>query len=205
MMLRYYGLLATLLVAADAFMPTTLYQTSHSSLMDRTITTASTITELQMAGFGASDGDKKKKDKVLKPKRQWNQYNAMKGSKSIPVAVRVVDSADWLEVGAVKSKDNANTEAAVIRHRVLIAEHSRRMFPVQVLSKSKLEWAYKDDNDDWVSVGKVEMPSGIDKLIGFEGLADPSGFYAHTTEKISDKTVASFGKTKGSVPGPGSV
>mmetsp|Transcript_51366 Transcript_51366/g.60037 ORF Transcript_51366/g.60037 Transcript_51366/m.60037 type:complete len:252 (-) Transcript_51366:87-842(-) len=170
------------------------------------------IPSLQMAGFGGGASAKKggnkknKKDtinlKLLKPKQQWDRYtsSAMKGFDSIRVAVRVVrtinsdttDEGSWLEVGAVKSKENAYTEAAVIRHRVLIADHARRMFPLQVLAKDKLEWGYsttaaRDEDEDvvveWTVAGKVDdMPADIDKLIGFQGLPEQTGFYARSTE-----------------------
>jgi len=172
------------------------------------------IPSLQMAGFGGGasakkGGNKKNKNntinlKVLKPKQQWDRYtsDAMKGFDSIRVAVRVVrtinsdttDDGTWLEVGAVKSKENAYTEAAVIRHRVLIADHARRMFPLQVLAKDKVEWGYsttttaREKEEDviveWTVAGKVDdMPADIDKLIGFQGLPERTGFYAPSESK----------------------
>jgi len=166
------------------------------------------ISSLQMAGFGGAStkkGNKKnKKDvnlKVLKPKQQWDRYtsDALKGFDCIPVAVRVVRTkheCTWLEVGAIKSKENAYTEAAVIRHRVLIADHARRMFPLQVLAKDKLEWGYsttttsqittreEEDVVEWTVAGKVDnMPGDIDKLIGFQGLPERTGFYAPSESK----------------------
>mmetsp|Transcript_24206 Transcript_24206/g.28526 ORF Transcript_24206/g.28526 Transcript_24206/m.28526 type:complete len:242 (+) Transcript_24206:5-730(+) len=175
------------------------------------------ISSLQMAGFGGASakkgGTKKNKKeltlKPLKPKQQWDRYtsDAMKEFDCIPVAVRVVrtinsatttttNEGTWLEVGAVKSKENAWTEAAVIRHRILIADHARRMFPLQVLAKDKLEWGYsttatvysttRDEGDviEWTVVGKVDdIPADIDKLIGFQGLPERTGFYAPSESK----------------------
>ena len=197
---------------ADAF--TSAVSISVSSRPSIAFASPAGSSSLQMAGFGGAGGggksasSKKKKDNTknknkLKPKRQWNQYLDMKDSKSIPVAVRA-NADDWLEVGAVKSKDNAHTEAAVIRHRVLISDHSRRMFPTQILPKDKLEFAFQqqqeEQGDDWVAVdndgAKADMPDDVDRLIGFEGHAEPSGFYKHSTEKLSDMTVSNFGAMK---------
>jgi len=153
------------------------------------------------------------KDIKLKPKQQWDRYcsDDLKASEIVRVAVRVMkptSSADdssprWFETGTVKSKDNAYTEAAVIRHRVLIAEHSRRMFPLQIRAKDKLEWGYSTmqgelDETEWEVVGKVEnIPDDINKLIGFQGLADPSGFYiSGKTSTMVDNTASGFQSMK---------
>lgn len=156
------------------------------------------ITTLQMGGFGGG-GKAKNKSKdnkgpaaKLKPRKQWDRYisDDLKSSDSIRVAVRVVSSSDaskWYPVGDIKSKDNAHTEAAVIRHRMLIAEHARRMFPAEIIPSDKLEWGYcptaadaaTDDDCEWTIARKVdEMPPDIDKLIGFMGLPDLTGFYS---------------------------
>eukprot|EP00545_Synedropsis_sp_CCMP1620_P007664 CAMPEP_0119013778 /NCGR_PEP_ID=MMETSP1176-20130426/8936_1 /TAXON_ID=265551 /ORGANISM="Synedropsis recta cf, Strain CCMP1620" /LENGTH=226 /DNA_ID=CAMNT_0006966895 /DNA_START=90 /DNA_END=770 /DNA_ORIENTATION=+ len=212
--MQRYELLILLIAAftADAFMP--------SLAVPRPATVSTSA--LQMAGFGAAAPKKgkgtKKKDIKLKPKPQWDRYvgDDLKASDSVRVAVRVVEStaptgADndvcWFEVGAVKSKENAHTEAAVIRHRLLIADHARRMFPLKILANDKLEWGYStaeqqegDDEDavvDWIVAGKVEdMPDDIDKLIGFQGLADPSGFYAFSKGLADTSTTASFNNMK---------
>ena len=174
--------------------------------------------ELSMAGFGGgggggasktkktkSDNAKNNAPKKLKPRQQWDRFlgDDLKDADPVRVAVRVVLGKDsskskWFEVGAVKSKDNAYTEAAVIRHRMLMADHARRMFPLQILAKDSLEWGYttaaadykqdgtlaggnNDDTTEWTIAGKVEqMPEDIDKMIGFKGLPDPSGFYAYS-------------------------
>ena len=119
----------------------------------------------------------------MKPKQQWDRFAALKKETSVLVAVRVVGEEDWLEVGRVKSKDNANIDVAVAKQRVIIAEHSRRLFPLQVSKDAKVEWAYMqmDPEQQWVVVDKSvldEAPEGIEKDIGFEGRPDPaSGFY----------------------------
>ena len=62
------------------------------------------------------------------------------------------------------------------------------MFPLQLSSKKTLEWGYNsaagDDEDgevEWKIVDKSsvsEEVEGLEKLIGFQGTADPaSGFY----------------------------
>jgi hypothetical protein len=165
-----------------------------------------------MAGFGAAaaaapnNKKKNKKDVVpnkLKPKQQWDRYCslALKASQRVRVAGRVINvdgkkeessSSEWFEVGFVKSKEDAYTEPAVIRQRVLLAEHARRLYPLQILAKDKLEWAYYANNEneeeevEWVVAGQVDMPEDIEKWIGFEGLPDLSGFYS-STKKTGSK------------------
>eukprot|EP00545_Synedropsis_sp_CCMP1620_P012733 CAMPEP_0119008090 /NCGR_PEP_ID=MMETSP1176-20130426/3459_1 /TAXON_ID=265551 /ORGANISM="Synedropsis recta cf, Strain CCMP1620" /LENGTH=156 /DNA_ID=CAMNT_0006960357 /DNA_START=151 /DNA_END=621 /DNA_ORIENTATION=- len=140
-----------------------------------------------MAGFGApSAGGKKKKGKELKlkPKQQWDRYLGLKKEISARVAVQIEGAEDWLEVGRVKSRGNASTEAAVAKQRVLIAEHSRRLFPLKIGAKdTKVQWAYLREGveDEWVVVNKSILDGaidGIEREIGFEGRPDPStGFY----------------------------
>mmetsp|Transcript_49131 Transcript_49131/g.56645 ORF Transcript_49131/g.56645 Transcript_49131/m.56645 type:complete len:267 (+) Transcript_49131:117-917(+) len=204
----------------------TIYSSSSTSC------TRTQQSPLQMAGFGgdnngmaSSSSSKKGKMKKgetssskLKPRKQWDRFlsNELQTSDSICVAVRVQVNVNenknnkWLSVGEIKSKDNMYTEASVIRHRVLIADHARRMFPAEIRINDKLEWGYntdtstdtntnsskeeeqedsknvnKNDNDNsndcWTIVRKLdEMPNEIDKLIGFRGFADPTGFYSST-------------------------
>lgn len=154
-----------------------------------------------MAGFGGGGGGASKKggkkdNTKLKPKAQWDRYKDLKDEEAVRVAVRCVNSKkrQWYQIGAIKSQKNAYTEAAVLRHKVLIAEHARRMFPVQISSpKDRLEWAYcsstATQDDDWVildSDAVVFEPEGIEKQSGFEGLADPTGLYAIRTVKNVD-------------------
>ena len=117
----------------------------------------------------------------------------LKGAKIFPVAVRVVngeEKGEWLEVGRVKSEGDEFTEVAVAMQRGLIAEHAKRLLPLQVKPKDMVEWGYRTigDNDDdeepsWSIVDKSvcdDAPKGVDKKIGFEGTPDPnSGFYCH--------------------------
>jgi hypothetical protein len=75
-----------------------------------------------MAGFGDA---KKTKEAKLKPKQQWDRYsNDLKKLTKFRVAVKAgdSDSAEWLEVGCVKSVENAYTEYAVAKQRSLIIE-----------------------------------------------------------------------------------
>jgi hypothetical protein len=58
----------------------------------------------------------------LKPKHQWDRFLALKESSIIPVAVRVLGSDEWLEVGKVRSEGDAFTDIAVAIHRAIIAE-----------------------------------------------------------------------------------
>lgn len=171
-----------------------------------------------MAGFGAasssssssSKGKNKKKDgskksTKLKPKKQWDRYmsEGLKSADAIQVAVRVVGSKKWLSVGEIKSKDNAHTDAAVIRHRALIGDHGRRMFPAEVLAIDKLEYGYattnsSDDDHEWTVVEKGEaMPDDIDKMIGFRGFPDLTGFYSSSGKAATgDSKQDGYGKMK---------
>jgi len=182
-----------------------------------------------MAGFGTAGGGmastskkgKKKKETnsiKLKPRKQWDRFlsQELETSDRIRVAVRVLqvqlnddnnnddNENKWFSVGEIKSKDNMYTEASVIRHRVLIADHARRIYPAEIRINDKLDWGYninintnsakddekekveednndENDNDDWTIVQKLDdMPNDIDKLIGFQGYADPTGFYSST-------------------------
>ena len=82
---------------------------------------------IMMAGFGGDSkkgGKKKQKNKEpkLKPKTQWDRYAALKTATMVKVAVRTSEEGEWFEVGRIKSKDNAMTEIAVAKQRVMIAE-----------------------------------------------------------------------------------
>lgn len=153
--------------------------------------------KVYMAGFGSASGGKKgkkaKKGSVplkLKPKSQWDRYcDVLKKSAAISVAVRVVkgdERGEWLKVGRVKTEGDDFTQLAVAMQRGLIAEHAKRLLPLQVLPKDIVEWAYyKEDGDEgeWVLVSKDicdDAPAGVEKKMGFEGLPDPgTGFYCH--------------------------
>ena len=80
---------------------------------------------LYAGGFGGSSNNKKDiaAEQKLKPKAQWDRFlNTCKGAARVRVAVRTTATADWIEVGHVKSVDNAYTALAVARQRALIAE-----------------------------------------------------------------------------------
>jgi hypothetical protein len=197
-------LLVLIFVAStDAFM----IGPGASLVQRRGLTTTFTSTSsLQMAGFGAAPKkDGKKKSESLKPKKQWDRYLALKTSEGFAVAVRVVvdasaststsdaDKIEWMQVGIVRSKGNAYTEEAVMRQRLIIAEHARRVYPTKIFVKDTLEWAYLNKNDQLMVVGKslfgnLEMPADIEKMIGFVGLPDKSGFYMRSAEGLIDKS-----------------
>lgn len=131
----------------------------------------------------------------LKPKAQWDRYLEMKKSTPIYVAVRVVrttGTSDWLEVGFIKSEDDSHTVIAVVAQRALIADHAKRLYPLLISSKDKIEWAYSSSSptteDGEVLVWnllekdfiKEALTTGMERKIGFEGKPDPaSGFYCH--------------------------
>lgn len=189
---------------------TTSRRTSTSTIKSTVPIPGSTI--LHMAGFGggSSNSKNKKKNKkntpqkktsTLKPKQQWDRYaKNLKAATAFKVGVRVVndDSTDndtdtenenkWLETGKVKSDNNESTEIAVAMQRGIIAEHSKRLYPLKVLPKDKVEWAFSTsftpEQADWTLINVKDVaqnaPSGIEKIIGFEGKPDPaSGFYCH--------------------------
>jgi hypothetical protein len=134
MMNQYASLLLLLLQAAplNGWVTTSLTPSrtlSPSAILPPGVTIAapaSTTTSLEMAGFGADDKSKKKKETKLKPKQQWDRFGDLKKEDKIRVAVKVVDSdsGDWLEVGFVRSAENAYTDFAVARQRSLIIEVS---------------------------------------------------------------------------------
>lgn len=164
---------------------------------------------LEMGGFGGGGssqkvGGKKGKVNALKPKTQWDKFKALKQSSRVTVAARVIavassdgessDDGQWYEVGQIKSEGDEFTELAVVMQRVLIAEHAKRVYPLQFLPKDLVEWSYKGENDDWIVVDKskaTDAPSNIAKMIGFQGNPDKSGFYARDGTQFAGVTSAS--------------
>jgi len=151
-----------------------------------------------MAGFGgggsSKKGAKKGTVKALKPKSQWDKYKSFKQEATrIRAAARVVasagdddsDAGEWYEVGQIKSEGDEFTELAVVMQRGIIAEHAKRLHPLQFLPKDLMEWAY-ETNDEWVAVDKniaSTAPAGIEKKIGFQGLPDNTGFCSRVSGK----------------------
>eukprot|EP00565_Helicotheca_tamesis_P006422 CAMPEP_0185730062 /NCGR_PEP_ID=MMETSP1171-20130828/8314_1 /TAXON_ID=374046 /ORGANISM="Helicotheca tamensis, Strain CCMP826" /LENGTH=238 /DNA_ID=CAMNT_0028399045 /DNA_START=111 /DNA_END=827 /DNA_ORIENTATION=+ len=204
----------------------TSQNTHHGRFIRRhsSFTTTTTSSTLFLAGFGGGGGgakNKKKKGKSksssgaappLKPKAQWDRYYDLKKYTVVPVAVRVIggdDDGEWLEVGRIKSENDEYTEIAVARQKALIAEHSKRLYPLQVLPKDRVEWAYyktsdadgDDDSGEWIPLDKdagKDAPEGIEKKIGFEGKADPkTGFYCHyNAGRLVDREDEAMVKTK---------
>jgi hypothetical protein len=172
-------------------------------LVHRHAFTTSTSSSLPMAGFGAAPKKgTKRKDMKLKPKQQWDRYtgDGLKASEIVRVGVQVIDHSDageagieWMEVGTVKSKGDAYTEAAVIRQKALIADHSRRIFPLQIFAQDKLEWGYMQGDEWLVADKKVVMPDDIERLIGFQGLPDPSGLYSSNKGTVIDNSALDSG------------
>ena len=95
------------------------------------------LTKTFMAGFGSSSTTNKKSKKnkstpiKLKPKLQWDRYLALKECSIITAAVQK-DDGDWIDVGYIKSTEDVPTDIAVARQRALIAEHAKRLYPLQV-------------------------------------------------------------------------
>eukprot|EP00571_Detonula_confervacea_P017541 CAMPEP_0172310014 /NCGR_PEP_ID=MMETSP1058-20130122/11117_1 /TAXON_ID=83371 /ORGANISM="Detonula confervacea, Strain CCMP 353" /LENGTH=221 /DNA_ID=CAMNT_0013022757 /DNA_START=48 /DNA_END=713 /DNA_ORIENTATION=- len=167
------------------------------------------VSALSMAGFGAASPKKQKKKAgsklpKLKAKSQWDRYKDLKDSEKITVGVRITgddaSSNEWMEVGRVRSEDNA-TEVAIARQRAMIAEHSKRLYPVQIPANAVLEWGYLN-GEEWTAVDKSkgdDAPNGIEKKMGFEGISDKAtGFYCFFHEgRIVEKEEDGMG-TRGS-------
>jgi len=178
-----------------------------------------------MAGFGASSSSSNKKSKKnkksssappaikLKPKLQWDRYIALKDSTIITAAVQKLNDAgegdgDWIDVGYVKSLNDESVDIAVARQRALIAEHAKRLYPLQISAKDKVQWGYLN-NEEYITITKDMIAKsndsavGFEKNIGFEGIADPqTGFYCHYKDgrivnlnDSADKNFLSAGQT----------
>ncbi len=164
------------------------------------------VAPLSMAGFGGGDkgsasaGGAGKVPK-LKAKSQWDRYAELKQSKKVTVGVRIRGDDDgagwgeWMEVGRVRSEDENLADAAIARQRALIAEHSKRLYPVQIPPNAILEWGYRTDIEEdgdgggdavWAVVDKKkgdDVPAGFEKRIGFEGISDKAtGYYCFYNE-----------------------
>jgi len=131
----------------------------------------------------------------LKPKAQWDRYVNLKKSTGVSVGVRVAndgqeEKGEWSEVGRVKTEGDISTEVAVVMQRGLIAEHAKRLFPLQFLPKDKVEWASLD-GEEWTLIDKNEFKGepGMEKKIGFQGKPDVgTGFYCHYQDgKLVDR------------------
>ncbi|KAL9179576.1 hypothetical protein ACHAXT_008866 [Thalassiosira profunda] len=152
------------------------------------------------AGFGggaSKKGSKKAKIPKLNAKAQWDRFADLKGCEKIVVGVRLRGEDEWLKVGKVRSEGDGNTNAAVARQRALIAEHSKRIYPVKIPANAVLEWG-RMDGEEWVLVDKAsgdEAAKGIEKKVGFEGIADKAtGFYCYYHEGRIVEREATEGK-----------
>mmetsp|Transcript_29912 Transcript_29912/g.63555 ORF Transcript_29912/g.63555 Transcript_29912/m.63555 type:complete len:219 (+) Transcript_29912:122-778(+) len=185
--------LSSSLTAVTAFAPVSL---SNEMVHRDTLSAcfAGETSALFMAGFGGGETSSKRgKNKKrgaklpkLKAKAQWDRYAELKQCQKVTVGVRMKgdggDNGDWMEVGRVRSENDEFTEVAVARQRALIAEHAKRLYPVQIPANAVLEWGYlPEENSEWAVVDKSkgdEAPAGIEKKMGFEGISDKAtGFY----------------------------
>jgi len=173
---------------------------------------ASSPSSLSMAGFGASNNSKKGNSKKksggtkpaekLKPKTQWDRYKSLKEASSVTVGMRVMYEGDevgkWRSIGLVRSEGDEFTEMAISLQKGIIGEHAKRLHPLQFLPKDTVQWAYSPNTntneseiDDWtILTDKLELSPGADKKVGFEGNADPSGYYSKAGTKGYDGTNA---------------
>mmetsp|Transcript_8164 Transcript_8164/g.14803 ORF Transcript_8164/g.14803 Transcript_8164/m.14803 type:complete len:217 (+) Transcript_8164:141-791(+) len=182
--------LALLLLVAATTCPSI---TSFTNQLSSPIKQNTILPPLQ-AGFGGAASPSKKKGKKegalpkLKAKSQWDRYNDLaKTTKCATVGVRIKSeneetTNEWMEVGRVRS-ENDEIEVAIARQRALIAEHSKRLFIVEIPSDAVLEWGVRGDGEEgeWSVVDKSKgdgAAKGIEKKIGFEGISDEAtGFY----------------------------
>ena len=205
------SLVCTLLLSCATAFTISSSSTSSVSKVGSSIHNVQSPTSLSMAGFGGSGGSsstkKKKKNVVklpkLKAKSQWDRYNDMKQCKKITVGVRIVgegEDEDWMEVGRVRSLNDEYTEVAVARQRALIAEHSKRLYPIKIPPNAAVEWGYivgdTEEESQWMVVDKSkgdDAPKDIEKKIGFEGISDKAtGFYCYYHEGRIVSTISSF-------------
>jgi hypothetical protein len=192
-----------------------------------------------MAGFGTSKdiSTNNKKDAKLKAKSQWDRYLDLKTCTKFTVGVRIknddsstststaTNSQQWMEVGRVRSVDNAHTEVAIARQRALIAEHSKRLYPLLIPTNAMLEWGYisagekkvidgsDEDNDaitpvwttvDIKAISNTEVitanEENIEKKIGFEGIPDrATGYYCFYNQGRIVESTADVGDNKNSL------
>lgn len=86
---------------------------------------------------------------------------------------------------------------------ILILQHAKRLFPLQLSTKDRLEWGYcpAADGADWVVVDKAVLDgisAGSEKRMGFEGTPDPAtGYYCVYNE---GRLVSSGGADKDGNP-----
>jgi len=199
---------------------------SPSSAITTTTTTPVSSSSVLYAGFGGGGTgvsnikNNKKKNKInktdknkLKPKQQWDRYLEFKHEPKIPVAVQIIaadsdgagsGNGEWFNVGCVKSQGSKYTSQAVFRQRAIIAEHAKRLHPIQLATNGKQQlkfnWGYydfstpttseekKDGNDDdddneddkdeeegqWVIVDKSSSGSEDDVVV--DGIEKLIGF-----------------------------
>jgi len=154
-------------------------------------------------GGGMGGGASTSSSSKLKPKTQWDRYKSLKEASSVTVAMRVMyegtEVGKWRTIGTVRSEGDEFTEMAVALQKGIITEHAKRLHPLQFLPKDTVQWAYSsntnantdDTDDDWIIINeKLELPPGADKKVGFQGNADPSGYYAQAGAKGYDGTAA---------------
>jgi hypothetical protein len=189
----------------DLTLPFSSSKSNHDVVNGNRPSSSSSLSTLLMAGFGgggssSKGGKKTKKNKnkknksapiTLKPKQQWDRFANLKSATAFKVAVRVLnddnEDNEWYEAGKVKSQNDESTEIAAMVQRGIIAEHSKRLYPLKILPKDRVEWAYSTsstpEQGDWILLNKdvaKDAPAGIEKNVGFEGKPDAAtGFYCH--------------------------
>lgn len=141
---------------------------------------------------------------VATPHTYQDRYADLKQCQKFTVGVRVKDDeSEWFEVGRVRSEGDENTEVAIAMQRALIAEHSKRLYPVQIPANSVLEWGYLNGGDEeWTVVDKSkgdDAEKGIEKKFGFEGISDKAtGYYCYYHEgRIVEKEEEGMGTRGG--------
>jgi len=182
--LAAFPLLCTL--ASSFVTPINQHQQQHRAFLpSQSPHTAVSPSSLSMAGFG--EASSKKTTTKLKPKVQWDRYKKLKSASPVYVAARVAnegeDAGAWSSIGTVKSAGDEYTESAVGLQKGIIAEHAKRLYPLQFLPKGRVQFGYSSSSDstEYTAIqDKPDTSSGIEKKIGFQGNADPSGYYSKT-------------------------
>ena len=131
---------------------------------------------------------------------------------------------EWMPVGRVRALNDTleGQISALVLQRGLIAEHAKRLYPLKILAKDRVEWGYQiqssvnngsstgeeeeQGQESWtaVNVKKVMSDDSTNALqldvknIGFEGIPDPaSGYYCHYDHSSKGTKVLNLNYEKG--------
>ncbi|GMI61108.1 hypothetical protein ScalyP_jg2087 [Parmales sp. scaly parma] len=138
-----------------------------------------------------------KKAAPLKPKAMWDRYLSLT---KVPLAgdVKVANVAvqfenKWFRTGSVCFQSACSLDYALMRSKRLVAEHARRLYPVEIpkdyeaslgvnfenLSKGETTVNWEQFSSQISKeVFEETISKDLDHCLGFEGVEDPkSGYY----------------------------